>query len=162
MITKPKKLKLIGRREYVDFPELNIFLIEAKIDTGAYTSALHCHDISVKEINGKQTLCFKLLDPFHPEYNEHEQHFTAFTKKQIKSSSGEAEERYIIKTLIKIGGKKIRTSISLTDRGGMRYPALIGRKMIKNKFIIDVNRLNLRGLVLSKAFPYLSKQKTKK
>ena len=50
---KTKRIKLIGRREYVDFPELNIFKVEAKIDTGAYTSALHCHDISLKEIEGK-------------------------------------------------------------------------------------------------------------
>ncbi|MGZ3867102.1 MAG: ATP-dependent zinc protease family protein [Bacteroidia bacterium] len=149
------KLKLIGRREYVDFPELQILKIEAKIDTGAYTSALHCHDIKVKEIKGKQILCFKLLDPLHPEYNEQEHFFEEFTKKTIKSSLGDAEERYIIKTLIKIGGKRVRTSISLTDRGSMRYPVLIGRKMIKSKFIIDVKQIHTGGLALSKAFPYL-------
>ncbi len=154
-----KKLKLIGRREYVDFPRLDLFKLEAKIDTGAYTSALHCHDIMVKNINGKQTLCFFLLDPNHPEYNEQEHQFTEFSKKMIKSSTGEAEERYIIKTLIKLGSKNIITSISLTDRGSMRYPVLIGRKMIKNKFVIDVKQLHTGGLVLSKAFPYLSNTK---
>jgi hypothetical protein len=149
------KLKLIGRREYVDFPELQILGIEAKVDTGAYTSALHCHDIKVREIKDKQILCFKLLDPFHPEYNEQEHYFEDFSKKTIKSSSGEVEERYIIKTLIHIGSKKVRASISLTDRRTMRYPVLIGRKMIKNKFIIDVNQIHIGGLALSKAFPYL-------
>lgn len=154
-----KKLKLIGRREYVDLPELDLFNLEAKIDTGAYTAALHCHDIEVREVNGKQTLCFFLLDPLHPEYNDQEHRFTDFTKKTIKSSVGEAEERYIIKTLLKLGGKKIRTSISLTDRGGMRYPVLIGRKMIKNKFVIDVKEIHTGGVALSKAFPYLSNRK---
>jgi hypothetical protein len=154
-----KKLKLIGRREYVDFPGLNLFRLEAKIDTGAYTSALHCHDIAVRDIGGTPTLCFYLLDPNHPEYNDQEHRFTEFSRKTIKSSSGEAEERYIIKTLIRLGRKKIRTTLSLTDRAGMRYPVLIGRKLIKNKFIIDVKQLHLGGLVLSKAFPYLSKSK---
>jgi hypothetical protein len=153
------KLKLIGRREFVDFPLLHISGIEAKIDTGAYTSALHCHNISVKKINRKDILCFYLLDPLHPEYNSQEQRFETFSRKLIKSSSGEAEERYIIKTVIRIGKKKIRTSISLTDRGGMRYPVLIGRKMIKKKFIIDVSQLHTGGLVLSKAFPYLRNSK---
>ena len=153
------KLKLIGRREYIDFPELNISGLEAKIDTGAYTTALHCHDIEVREINGKQMLCFYLLDPMHPEFNDAEQQFENFTKKTIKNSSGEAEERFIIKTLVKLGHKNIRSAISLTDRGSMRYPVLIGRKMVKNKFIIDVNQIHTGGLALSKAFPYLSNTK---
>ena len=148
------QLKLIGRREFVDFPELHIQGIEAKVDTGAYTSALHCHDIKIREIKGRPVLCFKLLDPLHPEYNEQEHYFLDFTQKNIKNSLGE-EDRYIIKTLILIGGKKVRTSISLTDRGNMRYPVLIGRKMIKNKFIIDVNQIHTSGFALSKAFPYL-------
>ncbi|HXD92012.1 MAG TPA: RimK/LysX family protein [Bacteroidia bacterium] len=145
-----KKIKLIGRREYVDFPELNIFKVEAKIDTGAYTSALHCHDIAVKEIEGKQMLCFKILDETHPEYNEQEHRFEDFIQKNIKSSSGDAELRYIIKTLIIIGHKRIRTAVSLTDRGNMRYPVLIGRKMIKNKFIIDVAKIHTGGILFSK------------
>jgi hypothetical protein len=147
---KTKKIKLIGRREYVDFPELDIFKVEAKIDTGAYTSALHCKDISVKEIEGKQMLCFKLLDESHPEFNEVEHCFEYFIQKPIKSSSGETELRYIIKTLLMIGHKKIRTSVSLTDRGNMRYPVLIGRKMIKNKFIIDVAKIHTGGILFSK------------
>jgi hypothetical protein len=145
-----KKIKLIGRREYVDFPELNIFHVEAKIDTGAYTSALHCKDIAVKEIGGKQILCFKLLDATHPEYDEREHYFEQYLQKNIKSSSGESELRYIIKTLLIIGHKKIRTAVSLTDRGNMRYPVLIGRKMIKNKFIIDVAKIHTGGILLSK------------
>ena len=145
-----KRLKLIGRREYVDFPELNIFRIEAKIDTGAYTSALHCKDINIKQINGKDILCFKLLDETHPEYNEQEHCFEDFIQKNIKSSSGEKELRYIIKTLIVIGRKRIRTTVSLADRANMRYPVLIGRKMIKNKFMIDVAEIHTGGVLFSK------------
>ncbi len=144
---RENKMKLIGRREYVDFPELNIFKVEAKIDTGAYTSALHCKDINVKKINGKDILCFKLLDETHPEYNEQEHCFEDFIQKHIKSSSGEKELRYIIKTLLVIGGKRIRTTVSLTDRANMRYPILIGRKMIKNKFIIDVAQIHTEGIL---------------
>ena len=125
-------------------------IVEAKIDTGAYTSAMHCQDIAVKEIGGKQILYFKLLDETHPEFNEQEHHFENFIQKNIKSSSGETELRYIIKTLLIIGHKKIRTAVSLTDRGNMRYPVLIGRKMIKNKFIIDVAQIHTNGILLSK------------
>jgi hypothetical protein len=81
MLKKRDKKVVIGRREIVDFPMLQLLQLEAKIDTGAYTSALHCKDIKLLEIDGKTTLCFKLLDETHPEYNEKEFHFTDFTKK---------------------------------------------------------------------------------
>ncbi len=127
----------IGRRESIDFPELGLYGITAKIDTGAYTTALHCHDI--REENG--VLYFKLLDPSHPDYTEKEQKFTTYSQKEIKNSFGESEKRYIIKTIIRIGKRRIKSVISLTDRGTMRYPVLIGRKLIKNKFVVDVGLL---------------------
>jgi hypothetical protein len=133
------KIKLtIGRRETIDFPELGLMGITAKIDTGAYTTALHCHDI--REKNG--ILYFKLLDPTHSDYTEKEQKFTDYFQKEIKNSFGETEKRYMIKTIIKIGSKRIKSLISLTDRGTMRYPVLLGRKILKNRFIVDVTLLN--------------------
>lgn len=131
--TKPT----IGRRESIDFPELGLYGITAKIDTGAYTTALHCHDIREE----KGVLYFKLLDPSHPDYTEKEQKFTNYSQKEIKNSFGESEKRYIIKTIIRIGKRRIKSVISLTDRGTMRYPVLIGRKLIKNKFVVDVGLL---------------------
>lgn len=133
-----REKQLIGRREVIAFPELGLYEITAKIDTGAYTTALHCHDI--KEKDG--VLYFKLLDPTHPDYNEQEQKFSTYTQKEIKNSFGEVEKRYIIKTIIKIGTKRIKSVISLTDRGNMRYPVLIGRKLLKNRYVVDVALLN--------------------
>lgn len=142
-MTIKKEKRIIGRRELVDFPELGLFRITAKIDTGAYTSALHCHDIEVKNIDGINTLCFKLLDPSLPEYNEQEQRFTKFHEKEIKNSFGDFEKRFVIRTKIKIAKKIISTGISLTDRGNMRYPVLLGRKLLRNRFIVDVAEVNL-------------------
>jgi hypothetical protein len=48
MLTKKNSLKLIGRREFVDFPLLGVYHVEAKIDTGAYTSSIHCSEIYIK------------------------------------------------------------------------------------------------------------------
>ena len=124
----------IGRREKVSFPDLCIIDIEAKVDTGAYTSALHCHDIKVEN----DILHFKLLDPSHPDYSKKTQVFAIFFEKEIKNSFGGSEKRFIIKTRMKIGTKIIKTSISLTDRANMRYPVLIGRKLLKKRFVVDV------------------------
>ena len=141
------KIRLIGRREFVDFPQLKLSSIEAKIDTGAYTSAIHCKDIELKTINGKEILFFKLLDDSHPEYSEQTHQFEEFYRKKIKNSFGEMEERFIIKTPIKIARKTIVTTLSLSDREKMRYPVLIGRRLLKGKFIVDVNRIHTAGKI---------------
>jgi len=133
-----KEKLIIGRRETVDFPDLGLYGVTAKIDTGAYTTAIHCHEI--REENG--ILYFKLLEPSDPNYSDLEHKFTEYTQKEIKNSFGEIENRYIIKTTIKIGRKRIKSVISLSNRGNMRYPVLIGRKLLKNRFIVDVSLLN--------------------
>jgi hypothetical protein len=129
---------IIGRIEAVDFPELGLFGITAKIDTGAYTSSLHCYDIREE----KGILYFKLLSAPQTEFKVQDQRFTDYTQKNIKNSFGEIEKRFVIKTSITIAGKQIKTPISLTNRGTMKYPVLIGRKLLKNRFIVDVSLVN--------------------
>jgi hypothetical protein len=140
---KPKRKITIGRIESVSFPDLNIFDIEAKVDTGAYTTALHCHQIEVKTENNRQVLCARFLDPNHPEYNDLPLCFNGFKKKSIRNSFGQVEERYIIKTRIRIGKRTILAFVSLSDREAMRYPVLIGRKILKGRFLVDVEFRNL-------------------
>jgi hypothetical protein len=141
MMTKTHSLNLIGRREFVDFPMLNIEQLVAKIDTGAYTCAIHCKQIDLKIIEKKETLCVKFLD-------DKIHYFTDFFKKKIKNSFSEMEERFVIKTIIQLGHKKIKTSISLTDRASMKYPVLIGRRLLKGKFIVDVNLIYTNGIII--------------
>lgn len=137
MATPTKKIKLIGRRELVSFPEFNLTQVEAKIDTGAYTSSIHCKNIFLNK--------FQLEVTFE---NNSMFAFKDFTLKKIKNSFGEMEERYVIKTIIQIARKKIHTTISLSDRANMRYPVLIGRRLLKNKFIVDVNQIYTNGIVM--------------
>lgn len=127
---------IVGSKEYIDFPELGLMKIAAKIDTGAFTTALHCHDI--KSENG--ILYFKLLDPSHPEYTEQQQQCNVFSQKEIKNSFGESELRYIIKTKLRMGKRTVKSVVSLTNRGTMRYPVLVGRRFLKNRFVVDVSK----------------------
>jgi hypothetical protein len=133
-----KEKRTIGRREYIDFPELGLNNIIAKIDTGAYSSAIYCHEI--REQDG--TLIFRLLHPSFDNYNPQEHRFLEYSQKKIKNSFGEIEVRYTIKTTIKMGRRQIKSVFSLTDRRDMRYPVLIGRKILKDRFIIDVSLVN--------------------
>ncbi len=130
--------KIIGRTEKVSFPDLDIFEIDAKVDTGAYTSSLHCHHIEL--VNGKKEVTFFVLDPSHPEFNKKKITHVISDIRNIRSSNGLTEERIVIKTIIRMCGEEYPVELSLSDRSEMRYPLLLGRKFIKNKFIVDVSK----------------------
>ena len=139
-----KREKLtIGRIDKIDLPDIDIVGLEAKVDTGAYTSALHCHHIQTLARDGVEGISFKLLDPSHPEYNDHEYFFENFSRKKIKSSSGHAEWRYIVKTSVVLFGRKFKTEFSLADREQMKFPVLLGRKFLRGRFVVDVSEENL-------------------
>jgi hypothetical protein len=137
--------EIIGRTTLVDLPKLGFMGISAKIDTGAYYCSLHCHHIVVRNIDGQDKLCFTLLDPTHPEYKDKEIKFRHFTEKQIKNSFGDTETRFSIRTALRVHGRRIKTWITLTDRGSMTYPMLIGRRLLKNKFLVDVSLNELKA-----------------
>jgi len=131
---------IIGRRDRIDLPELGLRNIKAKIDTGAYGSAIHCSQIEVIVKNNRKVLSFVLLDPEYPGFSDQKYYFEHYKDKLVKSSSGESEHRYIIATDAIIFGHTIRTEFSLTDRSQMKYPILLGRKFLRKHFLVDVSQ----------------------
>ena len=131
--------KILGRYDRVDLPLLGLNDIHAKIDTGAYTCSLHCHKAAV--VGG--ILEFILLDEEHPEFTGMKFMFREFEERDIKNSFGEVEKRFIIVTSIRIFGEEIVTEFSLSNRGSLKFPILIGRKILRDRFLIDVKLRNL-------------------
>ncbi|HOZ87601.1 MAG TPA: RimK/LysX family protein [Bacteroidia bacterium] len=158
MKRKKHKIRLIGRREFVSLSQLGLFKIEAKIDTGAYTSSLHCENLSVNYENSKPILYFTLEQGDINSPAPRNFRFEEFTQKKIKNSFGEMEERYVIKTLVHICKKQIWSEISLSNRDTMRYQVLIGRKLLKGKFLIDVSQIHTNGERLNKGFIRLTQK----
>ncbi|SKC89125.1 ATP-dependent zinc protease family protein [Ohtaekwangia koreensis] len=134
--------KILGRYDRVDLPELGLNNIHAKIDTGAYTSSLHCHRAEIN--NG--VLEFILLDEEHPEFTGMKFTCSDFQIRNIKNSFGEVERRFVIVTTLKIFNEEITTEFSLSNRGSLKFPILIGRKILRDRFIIDVKKRNLSYL----------------
>lgn len=131
--------KTIGRIDKVDLPDLGIATAKAKIDTGAYTSSIHCKKIKVKD----EVLSFYLPIEIQGKSVIKKFQTKLFTQKTIKSSNGKSETRYIIKTRIVLFGKSYLTDFSLSDRSLMKNPILLGRKLLKDRFIVDVSEKNL-------------------
>lgn len=137
-----KKL-IIGRREKIDLPEWELYMISAKVDTGAYTNAIHCEWMEEKVINGKKILEFKLLSPKHRLYNDKVIQSEKYSLKKVKNSFGGAELRYKVSTKVVMFNTEFETEFTLSDRSKMRNAILMGRKMLKGRFIVDVDETNL-------------------
>jgi hypothetical protein len=132
-------MQILGRSDRVDLPVLGLNNIHAKIDTGAYTCSLHCSSAEV--IDGK--LVFVLLDEEHPEFTGMKFIFKKFEKREIKNSFGEAELRFVIKTKVKIFEHVINAEFSLSNRGSLKFPVLLGRRILRKRFLIDVTEKDL-------------------
>jgi len=135
--------KTIGRKDKVDFPQLGLKNIPIKMDTGAYTSAIHCRNIEIRAIDGNEVLFFTLLDPSHSQYDNKEYASKNFVERTMKNSFGTSEKRYVIDTSIELFGEKYPIDLSLSDRGEMKFPILIGRRFLMGKFIVDCSRYDL-------------------
>lgn len=148
-----KSKKTIGRTDKLDLPELGLEKVQAKIDTGAYTSAIHCSKIHIeKGKDGEDYLVYTINGKRLGHGMKAKKLRTSdFKLKKIKSSNGQVQERYVIKTKIKIFNKTYKTEFSLSDRSHMKNPILLGRKLLSGRFVVDVTEENL-------SFKYHQKQ----
>lgn len=127
-------MKIIGRVEPVAFPEVNSKVHFARIDTGAKTSAIWTSSVKLEG----QRLAVTFFGPRHKAYDSKKHYFDEYTSTVVVSSNGQSERRYKVKLLVIIGEKRIRASFTLADRSKQVYPILIGRNVLRGKFIVDV------------------------
>lgn len=135
--------KIIGRKEKITLSEWGFSMIPAKIDTGAYTSAIHCEYANVKMIDGKKVLEFVLLSPSHKHFKNQIIRTERFTQKKVKNSFGKVETRYKVSTKVTMCGKEFEGEFTLSNRSEMKNSILLGRKLLKGRFLIDVDHVNL-------------------
>jgi len=130
--------KIIGRVDKVDFPKLNLYNVNVKIDTGAYTSTIHCNEY-IEENN-----CLKCSFNSIGETNikNNDIIFENYSRTNVKSSNGIMESRYKIKSEIIFFGKTYKINLTLSTRSDMKFPVLIGRQFLNKKFLVDVDLEN--------------------
>ena len=130
-----KKKITIGRAEKINFPAAAIQGLPAKIDTGAYRSSIWA--TGIKEVNG--TLYFTLLGPRSSFYTGKQLSTKEYKLIEVENSFGHKQKRYSIFLSVAIAGKKVKSNFTLANRGMKTYPVLIGRKLLRNRFIVDVS-----------------------
>lgn len=141
---------VISRNEPLDFVGI-VTGVPAKVDSGAYRSSIHATDIKVEKQNGKAVLtCTLLGHTCAPETYEFKT--TSFSQVNVTNSFGDNELRYEAPVKVKLGSKVFTTSFTLADRSNNLFPVLIGRKLLKGRFLVDVSKSNMNRKHLKEAF----------
>lgn len=133
--------RVIGRRAIAKLPEVGITSVVAKIDTGAYTSTLHADNIRIEKENDDDVLVFDIIPAQHV-HTDNEQVQTLRLKEffiqKVRSSNGHTQVRYSFKTKITLEKRHFLATLTLSDRSEMGYPLLIGRRMLRSRFMVNV------------------------
>lgn len=135
------ELSVIGRVEHIALPGLGIARVAAKLDTGAYRSAMHYQRLRIRTVDGER----QLHVTFQMGGKRKTKIFRTFKRVSVKSSNGESSRRYLISTRVVLGGHNVRTQFTLFDRSDMKHQVLLGRKFLRGRFVVDVSGMNLLG-----------------
>jgi ribosomal protein S6--L-glutamate ligase len=132
-----QKRLLIGRHEWCELPDLHIPAIKAKIDTGAKTSSLHAFNIKLVKRHHRRYVHFSI----HPLQGNEKILISCVApiidEREITSSNGHKEHRYVIRTTLAINNQAWEIEVTLSNRDPLRYRLLLGREALNGRVLID-------------------------
>jgi hypothetical protein len=127
-----KRRIVIGCVEPVDIPAFGLFGVEARVDTGALTSALHVENLEelaggrvgfeVRSVRGRGKQRFVL---------------PVSRRGQVRASTGALDARIFVATRVQLGAVLRRVEIGLVDRTKMEFRMLLGRSALAGYFVVD-------------------------
>ena len=139
------KLLTFGWREWVSLPDLGIARIKAKIDTGARTSALHAFELRPYTEKGRERVEFRM----HPIQKDNDTVITCtadvLDKRKVTDSGGHSEERFVIRTELKVGSHHWPIEATLTARDDMLFRMLLGRTALQGRAQVNPARSYVVG-----------------
>ncbi|WP_108096560.1 ATP-dependent zinc protease [Pseudomonas sp. GV071] len=124
------QLTVIGLKEWIALPDLGVAGLRAKIDTGASTSSLHATDIVPFERNGQPWVRFTAHLGTLVQLRHRHCEAPLVAVKTIKSSNGQTQSRYVIRTSLALGDRVWQVEFTLACRKAMRYRLLLGSKAL--------------------------------
>jgi hypothetical protein len=140
----PDGLLLIGRREWVSFPEWDLPPLRAKIDTGAYSSALDVAGYELYEAPDAVLMArLRLVLSRRRPQRVEEVDAPVVRLVTVRNSSGLREQRPLVEPLIRLGPVTRRIRLTITNRARMRTRMLLGRQALAGAFLVDVRSKDL-------------------
>ena len=131
---------IIGSIESCNLPDIGIKQLQVRVDTGAKTSSLHVDNLEKFTRSGKPWVHFDI----HPDVYDVSKIISCkaalYDMRSIKSSNGQSEKRYVIKTMMQLGSHSWPIEITLTDRADMSYLMLLGREGMSDRVLVDPSK----------------------
>ena len=131
---------LAGWREWVGLPGIGVEWVKAKLDTGARSSAIHAFDLVEETIDGERWVSYSI----HPWQGSDEDAVQARSPvidvREVRSSSGHAEERFVVPMDVTLMGRTVTAEMTLSRRDEMGFRMLVGREALRQGFAVDPGR----------------------
>ena len=132
-----EQLTLLGSEEWCQLSNLHIPAIKVRVDSGAKTSSIQASKIKPFVKDGQDWVKF--------EVNPLQDNMTisvlcearVYSRRIVKSSIGIAEERFVIRTQVVLGGKAFDIQLTLASRDTMEYRMLLGREALVGRYLVN-------------------------
>ena len=154
---RAKTLPVIGWREWLAIPSLDVDRIKAKIDTGARSSSLHAFNIRPFHDQGAPHVAFVICPDQRRTRPAIECTAAILDEREVKSSTGHAQRRYVINVDIALAGATWPIELTLANRDEMGFRMLLGREAVRDRFLVDAGRsyyADRTGPVLRHTIPH--------
>ncbi|MEA1787582.1 30S ribosomal protein S6--L-glutamate ligase [Arenibacter sp. GZD96] len=142
---KIDNLDIVGSEEWCFFHELGIPAIKARVDSGAKTSSIQAANIKLFFKGAVEWVKFDV----NPLQDNRSITIACEAKlidrRTVKSSSGIAEERLVIKTPVTLGSNTFDIELTLANRDTMEFRMLLGREALNQKYVVNPAELFLKG-----------------
>lgn len=153
---------LVGASEWCELSKLKIPKIEARVDSGAKTSSLHAVNIQPFRKDDKNWVRFEVFPMTENRKIKVRCESEILDRRTIKSSSGNRERRFVIRTTLKLGESEWDIDVTLSNRDSMGYRMLLGREAMDGRIIVDPGGDHLLGKLdndeLASYYSHLKKQ----
>ncbi len=139
------QLPTIGWREWISLPEIGVDWVKAKVDTGARSSSLHAFNLEEFTKEDQPWVRFE-VHPWQRSTRDASLVETPLLEwRSVRSSSGVAEKRPVVRTTVAVGGQAHEIDMSLTRRDDMGFRMLLGREAVRKRFLVNPGRSFLTG-----------------
>lgn len=131
---------MAGWREWIALPELDVSWVKAKLDTGARSSAIHAYDQIEFARDGEPWVRFEVHPWQRSDLDAVEVELPVVDRRVVRSSTGHEEERFVVRTAIRVLDIDLDAEITLANRDEMEFRMLVGREALGGAVLVDPGR----------------------